>query len=136
MDKPIGVIVATHGALAHALVATTDIIVGHKSGLIPFAFKEDEDPRGSSLRLQKLVKKTEHGGGVIIMVDLFGGTPGSLALAMLERAQVEVITGVNLPMAVVAAQLSGPHTLAEARRELVEEGRKGIRDAGRLLHRS
>lgn len=133
MAEPIGCIVATHGDLAHALVATTDFILGRASALAPFAFKDGEDPRASSRRLQNLIKKRDSGSGVIIMVDLFGGTPGSLALAMLERAQVEVITGVNLPMTLAAAQLGAHHVLADAGRELVEVGRKGIRDAGLLL---
>src|SRR3972149_2769526 len=98
MQNAIGIIVATHGHLAEALVETAELILQRRGPLVPFTFLPDEDPQSASRRLNALVRKCDKGRGVIILVDLFGGTPGTLALAMLEEAAVEVVTGVNLPM--------------------------------------
>ena len=131
--SPIGLIVATHGDLASVLVETTEMVLGRTSTLHAFTFHEGEDARTSSERLQALVRKSEKGSGVIIMADLFGGTPGSLALSMLDEPDLEVITGVNLPMAVTAATLDSQRTLREASEALVTAGREAIKAAGTLL---
>jgi len=133
MVSSIGVIIATHGSFSEILVETTELILGRESGLAPFTFSEGETPRESSRNLQTLIRKTDRGQGVIILVDLFGGTPGSLALSLLEEEAVEVVTGVNLPMAITAATLDPALDLASAAQQLVEGGRQGIRGAGLML---
>jgi PTS system mannose-specific IIA component len=134
MEKSgVGVIVATHGRLAEVLVETVEQILGSPSTLKPFTFKEDEAPKASFGRLENLIRKTERGRGVIILVDLFGGTPGSLALSMLDDAQVEVVTGVNLAMAITAATLDPEHGLQQASAAIVKAGNNSIKAAGRLL---
>lgn len=129
----IGLIVATHGALAEAIVAATELILGHKTSLKPFIFQAGEEPRASSERLSALIKRSDKGAGVIILVDLFGGTPGTLALSHLDERSVEVITGVNLPMAVAAANLKPELDLAAASRHIAAQGQAGIMQAGQLL---
>ncbi len=134
MDKKnIGVIVATHGRLGEELVATAEQIIGGESILQAFQFRDGEAPKTSFRRLEGMIKKAEKGRGVIILVDLFGGTPGSLALSMLDDAQVEVVTGVNLPMAITAATLDPGHDLHQASAAIVESGALSIKAAGRLL---
>ena len=134
MDKNnIGIIVATHGNLAEVLVETAERIVGSETPLQPFSFREGEGARQSFRRLQGLVKKSEKGDGVIILVDLFGGTPGSLALSMLDNGMVEVVTGVNLPMALAAATLEPEVGLRKATAAIAAAGSNSIREAGRLL---
>ena len=134
MDKKrIGVNVATHGRLAEELVATAEQIVGGESALQAFQFRDGEAPKASLRRLEGMIKKAEKGRGVIILVDLFGGTPGSLALSVLDDAQVEVVTGVNLPMAITAATLDPGHDLHQASTAIVESGAHSIKAAGRLL---
>jgi mannose PTS system EIIA component len=133
MDSAIGIIVATHGRLAESLVETAELILQRPSGLTPFAFMADEDPKSASRKLQALIKKCDQGRGVIILVDLFGGTPGTLALSLLEKTAVEVVTGVNLPMAVAAAGLAPRLELEEATAALEQAGRNAIKGAGLLL---
>ncbi len=132
-QSPIGLIVATHGRLAESLVETAELILQRPSGLTPFAFMADEEPQAASRKLQALIKKCDKGRGVIILVDLFGGTPGTLALSLLEETAVEVVTGVNLPMAVSAAGLDPRLQLEQAALTLEQAGRNAIKGAGLLL---
>ncbi|HUJ76422.1 MAG TPA: PTS sugar transporter subunit IIA [bacterium] len=129
----IGIIVATHGSLAEALVGATELIVGHKIAVRPFAFGPGEEPKGSSERLQALIKRCDKGRGVIILVDMFGGTPGSLALSHLREQAVEVLTGVNLPMVMAAAGLPQELDLAAASRHIAVTGQNSIKQAGQML---
>jgi len=129
----IGLIVATHGALAEAIIGATELILGRKTALKPFMFQAGEEPRASSDRLTALIKRSDKGAGVIILVDLFGGTPGTLALSHLQEQSVEVITGVNLPMAVAAASLKPEFDLSTASRHVVAQGQAGIMQAGQIL---
>lgn len=129
----IGLIVATHGDLAEAMVRTAEIIVERKTTLRPFSFKDGEDPKSSSRRLRALIRKCGQGSGVIILVDLFGGTPGSLALSHLDEKRVEVVTGVNLAMAIAAATLPAGLDLQGAGEFIAAAGNKSIQLAGAML---
>lgn len=129
----IGLIVATHGTLAEVLVSTAAFILGHPAPLRAFQFLDKEEPRASSARLEALIKRCDKGRGVILLVDLFGGTPGSLALSMLQEKSVEVVTGVNLPMVLAAAGLDAGLDLAAASAAVAEAGRDAIEQAGTLL---
>jgi PTS system mannose-specific IIA component len=133
MSTSIGLIVATHGGLAEAIVAATELILGRKAPLRPFMFLAGEEPRASSERLSALIKRSDKGAGVIILVDLFGGTPGTLALSHLDERSVEVITGVNLPMAMAAANLKPELDLAAASKHIAAQGLASIMQAGQLL---
>ena len=112
---------------------TAELILQRPSGLVPFPFRADEDPPSASRKLQSLIKKCDKGKGVIILVDLFGGTPGTLALSLLEETAVEVVTGVNLPMALAAATLEPALSLEAATQALEQAGRSAIKGAGLLL---
>lgn len=134
MEGTIGIIVATHGGLALSLVQAADLILQRDSGIVPFGFDHDEEPQSASRRLQSLIRKCDQGRGVIVLVDLFGGTPGSLALSLVERSAVEVVTGVNLPMALAAANLDSALPLEDATAALAQAGRNAIKGAGLLLN--
>lgn len=132
-ERSIGIIVATHGDLARSLVETAGLILGRQTGLEPFAFGADERAEDASTRLQALVRRSDRGAGVLILADLFGGTPGSLALSMLESGSVEVVTGVNLPMVVAAASLEPSLPVEEASERVIRAGQEAIKSAGRML---
>lgn len=132
-ERRIGIIVATHGDLARSLVETAGLILGRQTELEPFAFGAEERAEEASARLQALVRRSERGAGVLILADLFGGTPGSLALSMLESGSVEVVTGVNLPMVVAAASLENGLSVEQAGERVIEAGREAIMSAGRML---
>lgn len=129
----IGVIVATHGQLAKSLVETTHSVLGIQSRLIPFNFEENASPQKSFKNLEQAILKANQGEGVVLLVDLFGGTPASLALSMLDEDYVEVITGVNLPMTLTAATLNPRLKLQEATKEIFRAGNSGIRHARDVL---
>ena len=133
MGSEIGLIIATHGHFAGSLVNTAEMILGRKSSLQAFEFPENEAARVSAGKLKTLIAKSDRGSGVIILSDLFGGTPGSLALSMLEEETVEVISGVNLPMAIAAASLEPELNLSEASMAILLTGREGIKTAGSIL---
>ena len=130
----IGIIVAAHGDLGKVMVETTSMILGHKTSLRPFSFPEGEEPKASHKRLRALIQKSDSGRGVIILVDLFGGTPGSLALSMLDEQQVEVLTGVNLAMVLAAGTLTPDHDLSQACAAILKSGKDSIKEAGALLN--
>jgi PTS system mannose-specific IIA component len=132
-SRRIGFIVASHGDLAATLVQTTGLIVGHDTPFAPFAFLDGEAPKTSSARLGKLIRKCDAGAGVIILADLFGGTPGSLALSHLALESVEVITGVNLSMMVTAATLPPQLSLREAGARIAEAGQRSIQRGSAML---
>lgn len=129
----IGFIVAGHGELAETLVETVERILLSKTTLRPFKFEDGEEPEVSLRKLTALIKKCDNGEGVIILVDLFGGTPGTLALSMLEEELLEVATGVNLPMAIAAATMEPKYDLHQAAAFIVTAGKEAIKEAGKLL---
>ncbi|HEX9844652.1 MAG TPA: PTS sugar transporter subunit IIA [bacterium] len=133
MQSEIGIIVATHGRLAECLVETAELLLQRPCRLTPFTFLADEEPQAASRKLQALAKRCDQGAGVIILADLFGGTPGNLALSLLDDAALEVVTGVNLPMVLAADGLNPQLSLEEATAALEQAGRSAIKGAGLLL---
>ncbi len=130
----IGLIVASHGSLAQSLVETGELLLGRKTQLRAFIFKDGDEPKKILHQLRALARKSDQGQGVIIMVDLFGGTPGALALSMMHGdKKVEVLTGANLPMIVAAAKLPPEASLGEACRAIVDAGVGAIMDASSML---
>lgn len=130
----IGLILASHATLADVLVSTVNAIVDSETDLKSFPFADNEDPQTGSRRLQELVRKCDRGRGVIILVDLFGGTPGSLAMSLLELDRVEVVTGMNLSMAIAAATLDPKLELEEAAKSIVAAGIQSIQQASAMLN--
>lgn len=132
----IGIVVVTHGQLARELVAVAEMIVGDD---IPNAtavsvgwFDEVEEARRA---IVGAVERVSGGGGVVILTDMFGGTPSNLALSLLADRSVEVVTGVNLPMLIrlVSIREEEQVSLAQAAREAVAQGKENIYRASELL---
>src|SRR5271165_1031716 len=122
----IGLIVVTHGNLAREFVAALEHVVGQQQQVIPISiFPNDnmEERRNAILEAAKAVDK---GDGVIILTDMFGGTPSNLSISVMESGVVEVIAGVNLPMLVKLARVREEIPLAEALKLAQEAGRKYI----------
>ncbi|MDH4224353.1 MAG: PTS sugar transporter subunit IIA [Deltaproteobacteria bacterium] len=145
-SAPIGLIIACHGLLAEGLVEACGLIWGQSLQpadqtpptqktfpVHPFSLVPGEEPKHTAKRLKALVKKCDKGRGVIVMVDMLGGTPASLALALMVDKQVEVITGVNLPMVLTAVSLDLTMDLKTASDKLAKTGRLAIHHAGDLL---
>jgi PTS system mannose-specific IIA component len=129
----IGVVVVTHGQLATELVNAAETIVGElqRFAAVSIGWHEDtEDARGE---IQQAIARVENGAGVLILTDMFGGTPSNLAMTFLAEGRVEVITGVNLPMLIKLANLPAQSDLLAVAREMREHGRHAIWVASDLL---
>ena len=131
----IGVVVVTHGQFAAELLNAAEMIVGDlpRFTAVSIGWHEDtDDAREEIAQAVAKVRQGEDGPGVLILTDMFGGTPSNLAMTFLGD-DVEVITGVNLPMLIKLAGLKEKATLVEAAREMREHGRNAIWVASDLL---
>ncbi len=130
-----GLLLLSHGPLADALRETVRVLEPEETDDVrALSLAWDESPEHASARLQEAIETADHGGGVVLLTDMFGGTPSNLALAFLDPAHVEIVSGVNLPMVVKARALArdgkGPREIAHT---LVERGRRAIVAAAELV---
>ena len=128
----IGVVVVTHGQLATELVNAAETIVGDLPGFAAVSIGWHEDTEDARHEIEQAITRVNKGGGVLILTDMFGGTPSNLAMSFLAQGSVEVITGVNLPMLIKLANLSEDDVLTAAR-EIRGQGRNAIWVASDLL---
>jgi len=101
----IGIVVVTHGQLARELVAAAEMIIGDIPNVTAVSIGWHESPDAAQKEIEDAVERVETGKGVVILTDMFGGTPSNLSLTLLEKGRVEVVTGVNLPMMIRLASL-------------------------------
>lgn len=101
----IGIVVVTHGQLARELVAAAEMIMGDIPNVTAVSIGWHESPDAAQKEIEQAVERVESGKGVVILTDMFGGTPSNLSLTLLEKGRVEVVTGVNLPMMIRLASL-------------------------------
>lgn len=130
--KVAGVIV-THGNLAGELLAAAEMIIGPVSHISAVSIGWHDDVDVARDEVQRAITRVSKGAGVLLLTDMFGGTPTNIASMFLEEGAVEVITGVNLPMVIKLATDTGEHTLGEVARRICDQGRQGIYLAGALL---
>ena len=131
----LGVVVVTHGQLANELVNAAEMIVGDlpRFAAVSIGWHDDtEDARREIADAVARVRQGPEGQSVLIVTDMFGGTPSNLAMTFLGQ-DVEVITGVNLPMLIKLANLKQDASLLEVAREMREHGRNAIWVASDLL---
>jgi len=129
----IGLLVLSHGRLAEELVASARTIVGEDAALEAVSIDWNDDVDEASGRIKEALERVDTGSGVLVMTDMFGGTPTNLALAMLEPGRVEIVTGVNLPMLIKFANLGQDVELAEAATSVARQGRESVQVASELL---
>jgi PTS system mannose-specific IIA component len=130
----IGVVVVTHGQLARELLNAAETIVGDLPRFTAVSIGWHEDTQDAREEIAQAVERVRQDQGVLIVTDMFGGTPANLAMSFLAPDSVEVITGVNLPMLIKLAGLADAAPgLLEAARELREQGRNAIWVASDLL---
>jgi PTS system mannose-specific IIA component len=130
--KVAGVIV-THGHLAGELLAAAEMIVGPISYIAAVSIGWHDDVDTARAEVERAMKSVSQSAGVLLMTDMFGGTPTNIASMFLEEGAVEVITGVNLPMIIKLAAQEETGSLAEVARRLCDVGRQGIYVASDLL---
>ena len=129
----IGIVVVTHGQLATELVNAAETIVGDLPRFAAVSIGWHEDTQDAREEIEQAIGRVRQDDGVLILTDMFGGTPSNLAMTFLTEGQVEVITGVNLPMLIKLANLSDRSDLLAVAREMREHGRHAIWVASDLL---
>ena len=129
----IGLVLVTHGALARAFVAALEHVVGPQKNAAAVCIEADDDMEARRHEILDAVHAVNDGDGVVLMTDMFGGTPSNLAISVMKETDVEVITGVNLPMLIKFASLRGGTPLAPLVASVQEAGRKYINVASSLL---
>ena len=129
-------VVVTHGRLAEELINTAEHIVGKLDRLAAVAISPDCSPESVRENISKAVDSVRGEGGVLILTDLFGGTPSNISISLLDEKNIEVVTGVNLPMMIKLATLRSDMELEEVAQYLKAYGRENISVAGDLLKRT
>jgi len=129
----IGVVIVTHGRLAHEFRAALEHVVGPQEQFETISIGADDDLDLRRNDMLEALARVDAGRGVIVLTDMFGGTPSNLAISAMERDNVEVIAGVNLPMLVKLASVRGESSLDEAIMQAQEAGRKYISVASQIL---
>lgn len=129
----IGMVLVTHGRLAEEFIAATEHVVGEQTNVRAICIGPDDDMEQRRQEILQAIAEVDKGQGVIVLTDMFGGTPSNLAISIMDKANVEVIAGMNLPMLIKLASIRQTESLAEAVAGAQESGRKYINVASRLL---
>jgi len=129
----IGLVLVTHGRLAEEFVAATEHVVGPQEGVRAISIGADDDMEQRRKDILNAVDAVDAGDGVILLTDMFGGTPSNLAISIMDKANVEVIAGINLPMLIKLASVRKSSSLKEAAEAAQDSGRKYINVASKLL---
>lgn len=129
----IGLVLVTHGRLAAEFVAAMEHVVGPQAQCVPVCIEANDDMEEKRAEIARAAAEVDLGAGVILLTDMFGGTPSNLAISLLGRPNLEVIAGINLPMLIKLASVRKAKTVSEAVDLAQEAGRKYISVASRLL---
>jgi PTS system mannose-specific IIA component len=130
----IGVVVVTHGQLANELVNAAEMIVGDLPQFAAVSIGWHDEVNDAREDIAQAIKRVRGDAGVLILTDMFGGTPSNLGMTFLEKDRIEVITGVNLPILIKLASLQTSQDLLAVAREMRDHGRNAIWVASDLLH--
>lgn len=129
----IGMVLVTHGRLAEELVAVMEHVVGPQKQVAVVCIGPEDDIEKRRQDIMDCVARVDTGDGVVLITDLFGGTPSNLAISVIDKAKVEVIAGVNLPLLIKLATVRANEPLDQAVQSAQEAGRKYINVASQLL---
>jgi PTS system mannose-specific IIA component len=131
--KRVAGVIVTHGQLASELLAAAEMIIGPISHIVAVSIGWHDDVDAARDEVQRAITRVSRGGGVLLLTDMFGGTPTNIASMFLEEGVIEVLTGVNLPMVIKLATSTTEDSLTEIARKICDQGRQGIYLAGALL---
>jgi mannose PTS system EIIA component len=130
----IGVVVVTHGQLANELVNAAEMIVGDLPQFAAVSIGWHDEVNDAREEIGQAIERVRGDAGVLLLIDMFGGTPSNLGMTFLEKDRLEVITGVNLPMLLKLASLQTSQNLLAVARAMRDHGRSAIWVASDLLH--
>lgn len=126
-------VIVTHGNLAGELLAAAEMIIGPISHIAAVSIGWHDDVDVAREEVQRAITRVSQKRGVLLLTDMFGGTPTNIASMFLDEGIVEVLTGVNLPMVIKLATHTGGDSLTDLARRICDQGRQGIYLAGALL---
>ncbi len=129
----IGLVIVTHGRLAEEFLLAMEHVVGPQSGIAAICIGPEDDMEQRRRDILAACRRVEAGQGVILLTDMFGGTPSNLAISVMEETQAEVIAGLNLPMLIKLASVRSRLCLADCVAQAQEAGRKYISVASYVL---
>ena len=130
----IGLVLVTHGRLADELINALEHVVGSQKNIASVCIGPDDDMERRRSDILKSVEKVNAGAGVVVLTDMFGGTPSNLAISVMNTTNVELIAGVNLPMLIKLVSVRKSEPLEEAVVKAQESGRKYINIASQILN--
>ena len=129
----IGVVVVTHCRLAEELISAAEMIVGQLKGFKGISIDPRSNPDEIRERIGAAIRKVDRGSGVLILTDMFGGTPSTISFSFLQDKRIEVVTGVNLPMLLKLSTHDSDMTLRELAEFIKSYGQKNINIASEIL---
>jgi mannose PTS system EIIA component len=132
-ESMIGIVLVTHGRLAIEFRAALEHVVGAQEQMETVTIGPDDNVEQRRRDIIEAVKKVDSGDGVVILTDMFGGTPSNLAISVMSRPKVEVLAGINLPMLIKLVKVRDEFPLADSVMAAQESGRKYITIASRVL---
>lgn len=131
--KKIGCVIITHGKVATELVAAAETVVGELNHIAAVSIGWNDDVESAQNEIAEAIKKVGMGKGVLLLTDMFGGTPTNISAMFLVDENVEIVTGVNLPMVIKLASQNKDYTLQEMAIEVESQGKQAIYRASELL---
>ncbi|MGI9056685.1 MAG: PTS sugar transporter subunit IIA [Pyrinomonadaceae bacterium] len=131
--KKIGGVLVSHGQVANELLAAAETVVGNLSHIAAVSIGWHDDVELSKAEIQRAIKKVSSGTGVLLLTDMFGGTPTNISAMFIKENEVEIVTGVNLPMVIKLASQNSEKSLTEMAKEVEEQGKQSIYRTAALL---
>lgn len=132
----IGIVLVSHGALAQEFVKTLEHIVGQQEHLVPIGLLPTDDIEAKRDEISKAILDVDQGKGVVVLTDMFGGTPSNLAHSLLDKHKIEIIAGMNLPLLIKLASVRASSSLSKAVLLAQEAGQKYIHVASHILKKN
>ena len=131
--KKVGGVIVSHGQVANELVAAAEAVVGDLDNITAVSIGWHDDVEMAKAEIDRAIKNVSAGVGVLLLTDMFGGTPTNISAMFLKENEVEIVTGVNLPMVIKLATVNKAISLSELAEEVEETGKSAITRAGTLL---
>jgi len=132
-QKKIGGVIVSHGQVANELLAAAETVVGALNHIMAVSIGWHDDVELARDEISRAIKQVSQGNGVLVLTDMFGGTPTNISAMFIKTDEVEIVTGVNLPMVIKLASQSKQMTLTELAKEVEEQGRQAIYRTSQLL---
>lgn len=131
--KKIGGVIVSHGNVANELLSAAETVVGELNHIAAVSIDWNDDVEKAKGEISRAIKTVSQGNGVLLLTDMFGGTPTNISAMFLADGDIEIVTGVNLPMVIKLASQHKETTLLEMAKEVEEQGKQAIYRASELL---